>query len=104
MISEIPGTVTIRHHRVEQSRAIDMDLQTIVVRPFSDAGDLGQRPDSAPALIGGVLDADQSGDAIVLIVGTHLSFQVVDIQQPALPPNRPNRDPAEGRRSAGLQS
>src|SRR5579872_3259018 len=79
-----------------------MDFQAVLMSPIPDSRHLRQRPNSTPSLIRGVLDADQSGHAVVLIVRPDLSFEIVQIEQSTLSAKATSGNAAQGCRRSGF--
>ena len=82
---EVSNTVSLCRGCIEQSGSINVNLESVFVSPIPHSSHLGERPCSAPTVVGRVLNTNQSRDAVMLIVGPDLPFQVLHIEHTKRP-------------------
>src|ERR1700749_1259452 len=72
-----------------------MNLQAMIMSPIGDARHLRQRPRSAAAVICRVFQANESRDAIVLVIRPNLSFDVLNVEHAEWTADEASRNTAE---------
>ena len=104
VLSDLGCCTAQRDASIEQPRAVQMRLQSVVVSPTANARELIERPRSATSDVRRVLQTKQPRDAEMLIVRLHFPFEVRDVEHSQPPGNLPAHDTAENRRAARFKA